>query len=183
MRDDVAKPSLAIVSPEVKEVAVRNDVRTVRDEEDRLEPNALLTDVALSVALLRGVPDVAQTLDVLPLKSRLVVQDTETALTSGRARRVIFKQDELQEMVGPGRVTVVVGVLCQLENVMMRVLENSRGKLVQRAVQHRHERVLAGLVRGIVQPESLTADLFDVLFGFVASHLSPLQGLLGFLIR
>ena len=107
MRDDVAKPSLAIVSPEVKRVAVGNDVRTVGDEEDRLEPDALLPDVALSVALLRGVSDVAQTLDVLPLKSLFIVQHTETAPTTGRAGRVIFKQNELQESVGTVGVVFV----------------------------------------------------------------------------
>ena len=143
MRDDVAKPSLAIVSPEVKGVAVGNDVRTVRDEDDGFESNALLTDVALSVALLRGVPDVAQTLDVPLLKSRLVIQHAETSLTSGRVRRVVFKQDELQEMFGIGGVAVVVGILSQLENIVVGVLEDSRCELVQRTAQHPKQRILA----------------------------------------
>lgn len=183
MRDDVAKPSLAIVSTEVKGVAVGNDVRTVRDEKDGFESNALLTDVALSVALLRGVPDVAQTFDVPLLKSRLVIQHAETSLTSGRVRRVVFKQDEFQEMLGIVRVAVVVGILSQLENIVMGVLKNSRGELFQGAAQFRDQRIQARLACRIIEPELVSPDLFDVLLGFFASHLSPLQGLVGFLIR
>ena len=95
MWNDVAKSSVAIVAPKVEGIAIGNDVGTVGDEEDRFEPDALLTNVALSVALLRGVPNIAQTLDVLLLESRLVVQRAETAPASGRVRRVIFKEDEL----------------------------------------------------------------------------------------
>ena len=67
---------------------------------------------------------IGKQLDVLLLESRLVIQHTETTLTSGRARRVIFKQDELQKPVGILGVAIVVCVLRKLENIMVRVLED-----------------------------------------------------------